>query len=60
MNKSELIEEIAKKTNLTKKAAEDTLMALTESIRMALAKGQKVTITGFGTFDISRMVPIRR
>ncbi len=54
MTKAELIEKIAQKTNLTKKATEDVLGSLTETIRMALAKGQKVTITGFGTFDVSR------
>lgn len=52
MNKTELIAEIAKKTGLTKKAAEDALKATIETIEKTLTKkGGKVQLVGFGTFE---------
>lgn len=54
MNKTELIESIAKKTDLSKKDAEAALKATIESIETALAKGDKVTLVGFGTFDVKK------
>lgn len=52
MNKSELINAVAERAGLTKKAASDAVEAVLESISNALAKGDKVTLVGFGTFEV--------
>lgn len=52
MNKTELVAAIAEKTNLTKKDAECALTAVVDSITEALAKGDKVQVIGFGTFEV--------
>ncbi|MFO7265523.1 MAG: HU family DNA-binding protein [Limnochordales bacterium] len=52
MNKTELIARVAEKTNLTKKAAGDAVEAVLEAITEALAGGDKVTLVGFGTFEV--------
>ena len=51
MNKGDLIDKVAEKTGVTKREAEATLNALTESIMEAVAGGEKVTLVGFGTFE---------
>ena len=52
MNKVELIDEITKKTGLTKKDTDATLKAFVEAVAEALAKGDSVQLVGFGTFDV--------
>lgn len=52
MTKNELIEKVAKKANLTKRAAADAVNAVFNLSRDALVRGEKVVITGFGTFLI--------
>lgn len=52
MNKADLIDAIAKKAEMTKKDAGVALDAIIESISASLAKGEKVTLVGFGTFDV--------
>ena len=52
MNKTELVAAIADKTDLTKKDAELALTAVVESITEALAKGDKVQLIGFGSFEV--------
>ncbi|MDN6043372.1 MAG: HU family DNA-binding protein [Lactobacillus sp.] len=51
-NKAELVSEIASKTTLTKKDIAATVDALFESIQDDLAKGEKVQLIGFGTFEV--------
>lgn len=53
MNKSQLIELIAQKANLSKKSATKAIDLLIDTVKDNLAKGKKVTITGFGTFSVS-------
>lgn len=56
MNKTELVEAIAKQSGLSKKDAEAGLNAFTECVKKELAnkKGErKVQLVGFGTFEIS-------
>ncbi|MFQ5492935.1 MAG: HU family DNA-binding protein [Candidatus Dojkabacteria bacterium] len=53
MNKSTLVDFIASKTGLTKKAAADALEAFMEAVMSNVAKGDSVTLTGFGTFRSS-------
>ena len=50
MNKSELIDAIAEKADISKAAAGRALDATLEAITGALKKGDQVTLIGFGTF----------
>jgi DNA-binding protein HU-beta len=52
MNKTELISSVAEKSGLTKKDAEKAVNALFASVEEALAKGEKVQLVGFGTFEV--------
>ena len=54
MNKSELVEAIVKETKLTKKDAEAAVNAFTATVTKSLAKGNPVTLIGFGTFDVGK------
>jgi DNA-binding protein HU-beta len=51
MNKTELIEHVAEKANLTKTQMQAALTALLETITQVVADGDKVTPVGFGTFE---------
>ena len=50
--KTDLVEEVAQETNLTKTKARQAVDALLESLSKELSSGSKVTLTGFGTFQI--------
>lgn len=50
MTKNQLIEKVAKKSHLTKRAAADAVNSTFNLIRDGLVRGEKVVITGFGTF----------
>ncbi|GBF32158.1 DNA-binding protein HBsu [Desulfocucumis palustris] len=52
MNKADLISQVAEKTEMTKKDAEKAVSALLAAVEEALAKGEKVQLVGFGTFEI--------
>ncbi len=52
MNKADLIQNVAVKTGLTKKDTEKTINALMDSIQGVLVKGDKLTLVGFGTFEV--------
>ncbi len=54
MSKQDLIAAIADAAGITKRASSDALEALIGTITKELKKGQNVTITGFGTFRISK------
>lgn len=54
MNKSELIEHIAKQADISKAAAGRALEALVSGVRASLKKGNSVTLVGFGTFAVGR------
>ncbi len=54
MNKSELISEVAKKTNLTQKDIGKTIEAFMDVIKDTLKKGDKITLVGFGTFEVRK------
>lgn len=53
MNKTELVAAMAEKAELSKKDAEKALKAFTESVSAELAKGGKVQLVGFGTFEVA-------
>lgn len=52
MHKAELVAQIAESAGITKAQAQDSLNAITDSITDALAKGDSVSLIGFGTFDV--------
>lgn len=52
MTKNQLIEKVAKKSHLTKRAAGDAVNAVFDIIKDNLSRGEKTIITGFGTFLI--------
>ncbi|MDY0028379.1 MAG: HU family DNA-binding protein [Pseudobdellovibrionaceae bacterium] len=54
MNKSELVEAVAKKTDMTKAAAQEAIEAVIECITKALKKGDEVRLVGFGTFTVAK------
>ena len=53
MNKTELIDKVAKESALTKSAAEQVVASVFEAIADAMKAGDKVTLLGFGTFSVS-------
>jgi len=52
MTKTDVVEEIAERTQLTKADSERALEAFLGTISTALSRGQSVQITGFGTFEV--------
>ena len=52
MNKTELIEEIAKSADITKASATRALDAMIEAVTTSLQKNDTVTLVGFGTFSV--------
>ncbi|NLZ46132.1 MAG: HU family DNA-binding protein [Clostridiales bacterium] len=55
MNKPQLIDCIAKKGNISKVEAKKALELTIEAISEALAKGESITLIGFGTFKITEL-----
>jgi DNA-binding protein HU-beta len=51
MNKVDLVDAIAKKAGTTKKTAEAMVDAFTTTVTKSVAKGEKVTLIGFGSFS---------
>lgn len=56
MNKAELVAIVAEKVDLTKKATEEVINILFDTISETLETGEKVVISGFGTFEIRSRV----
>jgi nucleoid DNA-binding protein len=54
VNKDSLVDAISVKLDLSKKAVEGVIEALEEMITDEIRKGNKVTLTGFGTFKVSQ------
>lgn len=52
MTKRDLIDLVAKKADLTNKAAREAVAAMLDGVRDALKRGEKVVVTGFGTFMV--------
>ena len=52
MTKADLIESVAKKASLTAKASREAVAAVFGTITDSLKKGDKVVVTGFGTFMV--------
>ena len=52
MNKTELVEKVAESAGLTKTQAEAAINAFVETITDGLKAGDKITLKGFGTFEV--------
>ena len=52
MRKGDLIEIVSRKAHLTKKASLEAVETLLDEIEKALTKGEKVILSGFGTFKV--------
>jgi DNA-binding protein HU-beta len=53
MNKSEFVEQIAKKAEFSRREAELAVDAALETIEEELARGSEITLTGFGKFHVA-------
>ena len=51
MNKGELVDQVAKKAEVTKKQADAVITAIFETIMEAVSQDDKVTLVGFGSFE---------
>ena len=54
MNKSELIDSVAKASGLSKADSDRALDAIVDTIKKSLKKGNPVALVGFGTFKVSK------
>lgn len=54
MTKADLVAQVSKKAGLTSKAAKDAVNTVFSSITAAMKRGEKVVVTGFGTFMVRR------
>lgn len=54
MTKADLVAQVAKRANLTSKAAKDAVTAVFTIVSDALKRDEKVVVTGFGTFLVRR------
>lgn len=52
MTKNDLVDIVARKAHLTKKAARESVDTLLDEVTRALKKGEKVVLSGFGTFKV--------
>lgn len=53
MNKTELVAAVAEQAGISKAAAEKAIAAFTDTVTKELKKGEKVSLVGFGTFEVS-------
>lgn len=54
MTKQKLIDTLARESRLSKREVETVLTKLTNIVGQTIKKGEKVSITGFGTFDLGK------
>ncbi len=54
MTKGELIDSIGKEAKISKASAEKAINAFTNSVTKALKRGDKLALTGFGTFSVAK------
>ncbi len=53
MNKTELTDAVSQQAGVSKAEAKRVIEATLQSIENSLSRGEEVTLTGFGTFDVS-------
>jgi DNA-binding protein HU-beta len=54
MNKSEMVDAVAKSTKISKKDSEAAVNAFLDTVTKTLMKGDKVVLVGFGTFEVKK------
>ncbi len=54
VSKADLVDMVAEETGLSKKSVKETMDSLLEAMSTSIAKGSKVTLTGFGTFEVRK------
>ncbi|MGO8991110.1 MAG: HU family DNA-binding protein [bacterium] len=54
MTKAELIASVGKEARISKASAEKAVNAFTNTVMKALKKGDKLALTGFGTFSVAK------
>ncbi len=54
MNKAELVQEVANQTGLTKKVSREAVDGIISAITDSLAREERVTLVGFGTFQVAK------
>lgn len=54
MTKQELIETLSSETQMTKRQVETVMSTFVKVVGRTIKKGQKVSVTGFGTFDLGK------
>ncbi len=59
MNKSELVESVAQKADITKASAARSVECTFEAIQEAMKKGEEVRLVGFGTFTVAHRAATR-
>ena len=52
MTKTDLIAQVAANTEMSKKSAEAAVNAVFDALSKGMAEGEKITISGFGTFEV--------
>ena len=52
LRKSDLVASVAKSMNATRSGAEDALNSVLDTLRTSLSKGDRIVLTGFGTFEV--------
>lgn len=57
MNKASLVSEVARRTNLSRSEAARVVEAVLDTVRNTVARGQRVSLAGFGTFERRRRNP---
>lgn len=55
MNRADLTDIISKRAHMPKRAASDAIEVMLEEIMRALGKGEKVVLSGFGTFSLGKV-----
>ena len=55
MTKKHLVDQVARKAHLTKRASEEAIDVFLNEIGRVLAKGEKVVLSGFGSFRVINM-----
>ena len=55
MTKADLLDQVARKAHLTKKAADEAIEVFLDEVGRVLSKGEKVVLSGFGTFRVISM-----
>ncbi len=54
MTKADLVAQVGKKAGLTARAAKDAVNTIFSTVTAALKRGEKIVVTGFGTFMVRK------